>query len=114
MSQNSFVEYVKDMLEPFGTIRVKSMFGGYGIYCNEIFFAIIAYNELYFKGDKGEVSEYYKSVGSEPFMYDAGDKKVTMSYWKVPEDVLEDNELLSKWFDLSYTLALKSKRKKND
>lgn len=112
MNQNSYVEYIKDILYPFGSIRVKAMFGGYGIYCNEIFFAIIVQNELYFKGDKGEVSEFYKSEGSEPFIYDAGDKKVTMNYWKVPEDLLEDNESLSKWFNLSYNLALNSKRKK--
>lgn len=112
MNQNSYSEYVQDILSPFGNIRVKAMFGGYGIYCNEVFFAIIVEGELYFKGDKGEVSEFYKSEGSEPFIYAAGDKKVTMNYWKVPEDLLEDNESLSKWFDLSYNLALNSKRKK--
>lgn len=112
MNQNSFVEYVKDILHPFGDIRAKSMFGGYGIYCNDLFFALIAGGELYFKGDKGQASEFFKESGSEPFIYEGGDKKVTMNYWKVPEDVLEDNDSLSKWFDLSYNLAINSKRKK--
>lgn len=110
--QNGFVEYVKDILEPFGPLRIKPMFGGYGIYSNEVFFAIIAYNELYFKGEKGELNDYYESQNSEPFKYDGKGKEVIMSYWKVPGEVMEYNESLAKWFELSYNAAIQSKRKK--
>jgi len=108
---NSFAEYIRDLLEPFGTIKIKAMFGGYGIYCNDVFFAILVENELYFKGDKGEVSDFFRANGSERFTYNAKGKNVAMEYWKVLDEVLEDDESLSKWFNMSYNLALNKKKK---
>ena len=38
--KNEFVEYLSEMLQPLGVIRVKWMFGGWGFYADERFFAI--------------------------------------------------------------------------
>ena len=32
MNKNEFTEYVKELLEPYGSVAVCAMFGGYGIY----------------------------------------------------------------------------------
>jgi DNA transformation protein len=42
----------QEILEPFGPLKIRAMFGGYGIYKDGIIFAIIGYNEVYFKADK--------------------------------------------------------------
>ena len=39
----------------------------------------------------------YKSKGSQPFVYEGMGGKVEMSYWLVPEDVLENREELIIW-----------------
>ena len=39
---DDFVEHVAELLSPLGTVRVKAMFGGHGIYVDEVFMAIIA------------------------------------------------------------------------
>lgn len=110
--KNDYLEYILEILEPFGNITYKSMFGGYGIYKSGLVFAIIVDGELYFKGDKEQADEFYESEGSNKFGYESKGKIVTMSYWKVPADVLEDEELLAKWFEFAYNAALKSKKKK--
>ncbi len=40
-----------DMLSRFGDIKLRRMFGGYGIYSGKLIFAIIINDELYFKVD---------------------------------------------------------------
>lgn len=48
---NEFIEYIKDILAPFGQITTRVMFGGYGIYKDRVIIGIIAESELYFKAD---------------------------------------------------------------
>ncbi|WP_017442443.1 TfoX/Sxy family protein [Rickettsia gravesii] len=51
MNKNEFTEYVKELLEPYGSVAVRAMFGGYGIYKCGVTIGIIKSNELYFKSD---------------------------------------------------------------
>ena len=102
--KNSFIDYVSDLLSRFGDIRVKSMFGGYGIYCNNIIFAIMVSDDLYFKADK-ILGKEFEDIGSYPFTYNARDKTVLMSYYKIPIDIIEDEERLEYWFHKSYKVA---------
>ena len=104
MRDNSFVIYITDLLSDYGTIRARAMFGGYGIYCNDIIFAIIVENELYFKADK-DLAESFAKHGSTPFTYEAKGKKVSMSYWNVSIDIIEDEALLKNWFDQSMIVS---------
>ncbi len=106
--KNSFVDYITDLLSPFGSIKAKSMFGGYGVYCNGVMFAIIADNELYFKTDK-LLSKDFESQDSYPFTYKARGKTIALSYYQVPIDMIEDEEKLRLYFDKSYTIAKNKK-----
>ena len=95
-----------EILAPHGEITARSMFGGYGIYKNGVIFALIAYDELYFKVDESNKSQY-KKFDSEPFTYEAKGKKGTLSYWKVPIEILEDEEQIGVWLNQSYGISLK-------
>ncbi|MEK6734642.1 MAG: TfoX/Sxy family protein [Pseudomonadota bacterium] len=109
---NSFVEYILDILSNFGNIKSREMFGGYGLYSDKIFFAIIADDELYFKADE-TLAEEYKRSGSYPFTYQRGNKTFSMSYWYVPAEIIEDSDLIKDWYNKSSAVARnkKSKRK---
>jgi DNA transformation protein len=87
------------------------MFGGFGIYKNGIIFGIIAENELYFKVDE-MLAEFFKKHGGEFFTYESNGKKFKMSYSKVPSEILENSELLKKWVELSFNVAVKAKIRK--
>lgn len=112
MKDTGFVEYVKEILEPFGPIKVRAMFGGYGVYRDEAMFATIVYNELYFRATP-ESAEYFKSQGSEPFIYtykNPNRKPITLPYWKATPEVLDDFGQLSHWFNLAYQAAKATKK----
>lgn len=111
---NEYLGYVLERLEPIGMISVRAMFGGFGLYYRGVIFGLVAYDELYFKVGEANIAEY-KNAGSSPFIYPGKHKPVTMSYWRVPEHILEDNERINQWVLESYKVSLgkKSVRKKN-
>jgi len=111
MKKDEFAMYIKDILTPFDGISMRAMFGGYGIYQHGLMIALIAQRELYFKADAKNV-DYFKAQGAEPFVYRGKrDKQITMSYYKILPDVLEDEEELKKWVNLAYGAALRGKKK---
>lgn len=103
------IDYILDIFEQYGEFTSRSMFGGYGIYKNKVIFAIIAGDELYFKVDYSNQQQYIDHH-SEPFSYEKNGKSYNMSYWKLPVEILEDEELLPSWIDQSYQISLKKKK----
>ncbi len=71
------------------------MFGGVGLYTDEIFFGILAADMLFFKVDDTNRREY-EAARSSPFSPYPG-RAMTMSYYEVPLGVLEDAATLCEW-----------------
>ena len=90
-----FRNFVLDQLAPLPQLWSKAMFGGIGLYSGECFFGIVAADELFFKVDLSNRAAY-EAAGSEPFRPVAG-RQVSMSYWRVPIEVLEDTGELATW-----------------
>jgi DNA transformation protein and related proteins len=90
-----FRDFVLDQLAALRELRAKRMFGGLGLYSGGRFFGIVAADELFFKVDDGNRAAY-EAAGSEPFRPVAG-RRVSMSYWRVPIEVLEDAAELRVW-----------------
>lgn len=88
------------------------MFGGLGIYSGETFFALADQDRLYVKADvltRGE----FETQGWEPFR-PFGDDRMTMQYYELPLEVIENAERLQPWVDLALAAAArggKNKRK---
>lgn len=114
MREREFHDYVMgDMLCGIPGVRSRPLFGGYGIYKSGVFFALISDHELYFKADAGN-RKYFEELGSGPFVYRRDGKSMTMSYWKVPEEVIENRAKLSLWVERSVAAALRDKNKKGE
>ena len=112
MKRSSFVDYVvSDLLGGLGGVRARAMFGGYGVYKDDTIFAIIVDDELYFKvGDLNRKD--YEKRGSEPFVYVAkGNKRLAMSYWKVPAEAMEDLQVLEEWAEKSLRVSVAHPKK---
>ena len=48
-SHQDFVDYVAEQLRESGSIRSRKMFGEYGLYCDDVFFAVICDDQLFVK-----------------------------------------------------------------
>ena len=110
MNNSSYVDFIVDALSQLGIIKIRKMFGGYGIYKDNIFFAMIINDTLYFKADDNNRA-MYESLGSKPFSYTGkNDKLIVMNYWQVPGDILENQIQLAQLVEKSITAAQKTKK----
>lgn len=71
------------------------MFGGIGLYCDEVFFALIDAGVLFFKVGPRTVEDY-RAAGSAPFQ-PFPDKPPMPGYYEVPLGVQERDEELRVW-----------------
>lgn len=106
-----FHDYVMhEVFSGVAGITSRPMFGGYGIYKDGVFFALISGGSLYFKADEETKGEFERR-SSQPFRYSArGRGEVTLSYWEVPADILESRGELRGWIDRAVRAQLKSGR----
>ena len=91
----SFRDFVLDQLAGMDGLRARAMFGGVGLYAEDVFFGILAADVLFFKVDDTNRREY-ETAGSAPFKPYA-DRSMTMPYYNVPIVVLEDPVALGEW-----------------
>ena len=108
----SFHDYiVYDILGNLPGITSKAMFGGWAIYKGGTIFGIIAVGELYFKVDVKNRLEFEK-LESHPFVYTKKDgKQIAMSYWLVPEEIIEDREKMVVLIERSLEVSRRPKRR---
>lgn len=91
-----YLQYVLDQLARLREVTSRRMFGGVGLYSEGVFFGIIDNDTVFFKVDDS-TRESYTSRGSEPFRPYKDRPEVSMSYFQVPADVLEDADELIPW-----------------
>ena len=90
-------------------IRGRNMFGGVGIYGGAFFFALLYDDALYFKVDESNRPDF-EARGMGPFQ-PYGEDGETMGYYRVPEDLLEDAEVLGQWAEKAISVARRKKGK---
>ena len=90
----SFLLQSVDLFASFGVIKSRSMFGGFGIFCNDIMFALIVENELHLRASL-QNEQTFKDLGMEPYCYTKRGFPVVTKYFAVPASWWENsNELL--------------------
>jgi DNA transformation protein len=89
-------EHLKELFSAFGPVFIRRMFGGAGVFAEDTMFALISDGELYFKVDE-ETIPAFRAAGAGPFIYGAKGRRVVMSYWRLPDRLLDDPEELAQW-----------------
>ncbi|HEY9230188.1 MAG TPA: TfoX/Sxy family protein [Gemmatimonadaceae bacterium] len=106
-SYRAFV--VEQLTKAVPPIRVRNMFGGVGLYSANLFFALIDDDVVYLKTDSSTQAEF-ESRGLRQFR-PFGDDGGGMSYYQLPEDALEDTDVLRAWCEKAIAVAQRAKRK---
>jgi DNA transformation protein len=104
-----FVAHCLELLAPLGAIRARRMFGGYGLYVDKLFVALIAGECLYLRADP-VARPTFERAGGRPFAYSARDRKaVTMGYWSVPDAAMDSAPAMLPWARLALASALRAR-----
>lgn len=108
---NAFIEMLQEMLAPLGHITARRMFGGASLYCDGTLFALIDDDELYLKAD-ASTQKRYEDEGLKPFTYEGQTGPVSMSYWRAPERLFDDNDEMLDFASEALKVAASSQTKK--
>lgn len=111
-ASSEFLDFLVEHLEPLGAVSARRMFGGAGLFCDGLMFALIADDKLYLKADADNEADFI-DAGLEPFLYERRDKPpVTMSYREAPEAALDDPDVLVDWARSAFGAALRADKAK--
>jgi len=106
---DAIIERLEGSLTPLGAFRARAMFGGHGLYLDDVFFGLIAYDTLYLKTDTENRGDYVKAK-VKPFSYETARKGLTAtSYWQCPADVFKDGRKLRRWIGKALDAARRAK-----
>jgi DNA transformation protein len=90
-------EHIRDLFAAFGTVSLRRMFGGAGIYAGETMFALVTGGVIYLKADE-QTRGAFEEEGLAPFAYLArGEERVLTSYWRMPDRLYDDPDELARW-----------------
>ncbi|MBM3262657.1 MAG: TfoX/Sxy family protein [candidate division Zixibacteria bacterium] len=100
---DEYIAYITGQLAVSGEVVVRKMFGGAGLYLAGRIFAIIDDDTLYFKARDHNRNDYI-AQGMEPFR-PFGVDGPAMSYYRVPEAVIENPETLAVWTEKAVSVS---------
>ena len=107
-----FADYCCELLASAGPCVAKRMFGGWGITCDGLTFAIVADlgggPTLWLKADDTTAPKF-EAAGSRRFTYAAKGVERSMGYYSAPEEALESPQLMAPWARQAFACALKAR-----
>lgn len=104
------LDHALELLAPLGPLRSRRMFGGWGIYVEDLFIAIIAFDQLFLKADDLTVPRF-EAAGCRRFEYEREGKVAGLRYFCPPEETLESPALMRPWAQLAVEAALRARNK---
>lgn len=108
-TKDAFAAYCAELLSGLGSVRVKKMFGGHGVYLDDVFIAIVSGETLYLKAD-AETRGRFQAAGCDEFTYTAkGGTRKSLGYWSAPAEAMDSPALMFPWAMLALQAALRAR-----
>ncbi len=108
---DEFLSFVVDQLSGWGTVSVRRMFGGAGLYRDGRIFGLVADDIAYLKTDASNRAPFVQA-GSAPFNpYPDEGRKSNLCYYTIPAEVLENRDELAQWAQRSFEVSGKASRR---
>jgi DNA transformation protein and related proteins len=105
-------DYIGELFSSFGPVTVRRMFGGAGVFADGLMIALISNSDIFLKADS-ETSAAFEREGMKPFTYGAKRSRVTMSFWRMPDRLLDDQDELAEWAKTALGAARRAAAKKS-
>jgi DNA transformation protein len=105
MNDAGFVAHCLELLASAGPARSRRMFGGHGLYVDDLFIGIVIGDRLYLKADAAS-QPAFAAEGCQPFVYDGRGKVVSLGYWSAPPEAMESPARMLPWARRALQAAL--------
>jgi DNA transformation protein and related proteins len=107
--RSGLVEHLQDLFADFGAVSARPMFGGHGIYRDEVLIGIVLDETLYLKVD-AQTRPAFEAAGCVPCVYTRQRSPITMSYWSVPEGAMDSAQAMLPWAQRAHDAALRKSK----
>jgi DNA transformation protein and related proteins len=112
MTAKAIIARLEATLTPLGVFRSRPMFGGHGLYLDDLFFGLIAYDKFFLKTDEENRGDFVNAK-AKPFSFESVRKGlVVTSYWQCPDAVMKDGRKLRQWIGKALDAARRKKTAK--
>jgi DNA transformation protein and related proteins len=99
---------IEEMFAGLGAVTIRRMFGGKGIYHRGRIFAVDLHGEVLLKAD-AESAPAFEAAGARRWVYEGrAGKPVAMPYWSIPDEALDDPEIMAQWAHRAFAAACRS------
>ena len=90
-------DHIRELFAGFGVVDVRRMFGGAGVFADDLMIALVAQDVVYLKADAQTIPAFERE-GLAPFSYATRDGTRTItSYWRMPDRLYDDADELARW-----------------
>ena len=93
---SEFIGFLQELLEKWGEVTARRMFGGHGLYHEGLMFGIVMAQRLYLKADALNRPDF-EALGLQPFSYPVKGRRVALSYWAAPDAMFDQPETAVHW-----------------
>ena len=97
----SMAQRLVEEFATLGPVESKKMFGGFGLFCESVMFALVDTEGTAFL--RAEDARHVEAMGTH--------KHGRMPYWSIPAPVLDDREQLIDWAKDALTVARAAKKR---
>jgi DNA transformation protein len=109
MSSREFLDFVLEQMSQLRGLRSNRMFGGFGIYQGDLFFALIADDRLYLKADAESRADFL-ARNLAPFTYPRRGVTASLNYYEAPPEVFDDADSMKAWAEKAIGAARRGKQ----
>ncbi|WP_078119476.1 TfoX/Sxy family protein [Thiosocius teredinicola] len=108
---SEFAEYLPELFESMGQVRLRRMFGGHGVFLDGLMFGLVADDVLYLKTDDVNRPDY-EQLDLAPFSYVKAGRAIKMSYYEAPALIYDDAEEAAIWAARAFEAARRGENRK--
>src|SRR4051794_24929088 len=93
----AFAEFLCEQLAPLGHVAMRRMFGKTGVFCEGVMFGMVTEDTLYLRVDDLNRATFKEAESSPPLNYVKQGRTIDLSFWCVPERLIDEPDELVAW-----------------
>lgn len=94
-----------DLFQFFGRVSVRRMFGGEGIFADDMMIALVTSDDQMYLKTSDETRQAFLAEKRKPFSFRKGGKMIDTAYYAVPDRLLDDPEEFAQWAKRAHDVA---------
>ncbi|CAN5706869.1 hypothetical protein BH09CHL1_BH09CHL1_10660 [soil metagenome] len=97
VASDTFGEFLQEQFASLGRVSMRRMFGKTGVFCDGLMFGVVSEDVLYLRVDDHNRAFFKEAQSYPPLNYQKKGVSIDLSFWRVPERLLDEPDELVAW-----------------